>query len=114
MADAKQQQAVAPSAVWMTVKPFVNGGASGMLATCVIQPIDMVKVRPPALLFAPAAPLGLGFSGRYVRWMGWLWARYWLLRCCGLWAGSCCCNSGFEILNGVSVEESCLMDCVGG
>jgi hypothetical protein len=26
------------------VKPFVNGGASGMLATCVIQPIDMVKV----------------------------------------------------------------------
>ncbi|CAO2161500.1 unnamed protein product [Urochloa humidicola] len=45
MADAKQQQAVAPSAVWMTVKPFVNGGASGMLATCVIQPIDMVKVK---------------------------------------------------------------------
>ncbi|KAG2586279.1 hypothetical protein PVAP13_5NG032900 [Panicum virgatum] len=45
MADAKQQQAVAPSAAWMTVKPFVNGGASGMLATCVIQPIDMVKVK---------------------------------------------------------------------
>ncbi|XP_020107794.1 mitochondrial dicarboxylate/tricarboxylate transporter DTC-like isoform X2 [Ananas comosus] len=31
--------------VWSTVKPFVNGGASGMLATCVIQPIDMIKVR---------------------------------------------------------------------
>lgn len=31
--------------VWSTIKPFVNGGASGMLATCVIQPIDMVKVR---------------------------------------------------------------------
>lgn len=31
-------------AVWPTVKPFVNGGASGMLATCVIQPIDMIKV----------------------------------------------------------------------
>ena len=30
--------------VWPTVKPFVNGGASGMLATCVIQPIDMIKV----------------------------------------------------------------------
>ncbi|CAL4965924.1 unnamed protein product [Urochloa decumbens] len=45
-ADAKQQQAaVASSASWMTVKPFVNGGASGMLATCVIQPIDMVKVK---------------------------------------------------------------------
>lgn len=34
----------APSGVWPTVKPFVNGGASGMLATCVIQPIDMIKV----------------------------------------------------------------------
>lgn len=31
--------------VWPTVKPFVNGGASGMLATCVIQPIDMIKVQ---------------------------------------------------------------------
>ncbi|XP_021850914.1 mitochondrial dicarboxylate/tricarboxylate transporter DTC [Spinacia oleracea] len=31
--------------VWKTIKPFVNGGASGMLATCVVQPIDMVKVR---------------------------------------------------------------------
>lgn len=30
--------------VWSTVKPFVNGGCSGMLATCVVQPIDMVKV----------------------------------------------------------------------
>jgi len=30
--------------VWNTVKPFVNGGASGMLATCVIQPVDMIKV----------------------------------------------------------------------
>ncbi|KAF8725559.1 hypothetical protein HU200_020093 [Digitaria exilis] len=47
MADAKQQQqtAVAATGVWKTIKPFVNGGASGMLATCVIQPIDMVKVR---------------------------------------------------------------------
>ncbi|GJN02263.1 hypothetical protein PR202_ga19596 [Eleusine coracana subsp. coracana] len=49
MADAKpqqqQQQAAATAGVWNTVKPFVNGGASGMLATCVIQPIDMVKVR---------------------------------------------------------------------
>ncbi|EYU39263.1 hypothetical protein MIMGU_mgv1a010902mg [Erythranthe guttata] len=31
--------------IWSTVKPFANGGASGMLATCVIQPIDMIKVR---------------------------------------------------------------------
>eukprot|EP01025_Chloroclados_australasicus_P059095 TRINITY_DN745_c0_g1_i1.p1 TRINITY_DN745_c0_g1~~TRINITY_DN745_c0_g1_i1.p1 ORF type:complete len:320 (-),score=22.13 TRINITY_DN745_c0_g1_i1:292-1188(-) len=31
--------------VWKTLKPFVNGGLSGMAATCLIQPIDMVKVR---------------------------------------------------------------------
>lgn len=52
MADAKvksqqqpQQAAAAATGIWKTVKPFVNGGASGMLATCIIQPIDMVKVR---------------------------------------------------------------------
>ena len=50
MADAKQQPqqaaaaAAATTGVWKTIKPFVNGGASGMLATCVIQPIDMIKV----------------------------------------------------------------------
>ncbi|XP_010531153.1 PREDICTED: mitochondrial dicarboxylate/tricarboxylate transporter DTC-like [Tarenaya hassleriana] len=42
MAEEKKAK---PSGVWTTVKPFVNGGASGMLATCVIQPIDMIKVR---------------------------------------------------------------------
>nr|XP_043633256.1 mitochondrial dicarboxylate/tricarboxylate transporter DTC-like [Erigeron canadensis] len=31
--------------VWHTVKPFVNQGVSGMLATFVIQPVDMIKVR---------------------------------------------------------------------
>jgi solute carrier family 25 oxoglutarate transporter 11 len=40
MTDAKQL-----NPVWAAVKPFFNGGASGMLATCLIQPIDMVKVR---------------------------------------------------------------------
>ncbi|KAL7225266.1 hypothetical protein ACSBR1_020614 [Camellia fascicularis] len=30
--------------VWPAVKPFINGRASGMLATCVIQPTDMIKV----------------------------------------------------------------------
>lgn len=30
---------------WSTARPFVNGGLSGMMATCIIQPIDMVKVR---------------------------------------------------------------------
>lgn len=27
------------------IKPFMIGGMSGMMSTCVIQPIDMVKVR---------------------------------------------------------------------
>lgn len=45
-AEAKLQEAKpAAKSVWQNIKPFVNGGASGMLATCVIQPIDMVKVR---------------------------------------------------------------------
>lgn len=35
----------AKSTVWTTVKPFLNGGLSGMGATCVIQPVDMIKVR---------------------------------------------------------------------
>ena len=34
-----------PPAAWLAAKPFVNGGLSGMMATCIIQPIDMVKVR---------------------------------------------------------------------
>uniref|UniRef100_A0A2P2KBY2 Uncharacterized protein MANES_15G108600 n=1 Tax=Rhizophora mucronata TaxID=61149 RepID=A0A2P2KBY2_RHIMU len=42
MGEEKKPQSLG---VWPAVKPFVNGGASGMLATCVIQPIDMVKVR---------------------------------------------------------------------
>ncbi|PNH03059.1 putative mitochondrial 2-oxoglutarate/malate carrier protein [Tetrabaena socialis] len=36
---------VVPPAAWKAVKPFFNGGLSGMMATCIIQPIDMVKVR---------------------------------------------------------------------
>ncbi|KAG6683109.1 hypothetical protein I3842_13G175900 [Carya illinoinensis] len=42
MGDSKKPTA---AGVWPTVRPFVNGGTSGMLATCVIQPIDMIKVR---------------------------------------------------------------------
>ncbi|KAK2967953.1 hypothetical protein RJ640_027738 [Escallonia rubra] len=50
-----------PAGVWPTVKPFVNGGASGMLATCVmIQPIDMIKVR---------IQLGQGSAGQVTRTM---------------------------------------------
>lgn len=36
---------MADNPVWKTVKPYLNGGLSGMGATCLIQPIDMVKVR---------------------------------------------------------------------
>eukprot|EP00850_Spirogloea_muscicola_P022814 SM000313S11964 [mRNA] locus=s313:51519:53652:+ [translate_table: standard] len=35
----------AAGAAWSASKPFINGGLAGMGATCVIQPIDMVKVR---------------------------------------------------------------------
>ncbi|RWW23973.1 hypothetical protein GW17_00011749 [Ensete ventricosum] len=47
------------SGVWSTIKPFVNGGASGMLATCVIQPIDMVKVCRRSSFPSPKAAIGL-------------------------------------------------------
>ena len=34
-----------PPAAWLAAKPFINGGLSGMIATSIIQPIDMIKVR---------------------------------------------------------------------
>lgn len=48
------------NAVWKAVKPFMNGGLSGMGATCVIQPIDIVKVR--LQLGATGGPLGVAAS----------------------------------------------------
>ena len=30
---------------WVAAKPFVTGSLAGSLSTCVIQPMDMVKVR---------------------------------------------------------------------
>lgn len=33
------------SSLYQTLRPFIVGGLSGMMSTCVIQPIDMVKVR---------------------------------------------------------------------
>ncbi|KAI8608422.1 hypothetical protein BC830DRAFT_1174426, partial [Chytriomyces sp. MP71] len=35
----------ASPSVWSVAQPFVLGGASGMIATAIIQPVDMVKVR---------------------------------------------------------------------
>ncbi|KXS94558.1 hypothetical protein AC579_4474 [Pseudocercospora musae] len=43
-----QVEKVAKSAlrtIWTQLQPFVIGGGSGMVATCCIQPADMVKVR---------------------------------------------------------------------
>ena len=42
----------AKSTLWTTVKPFLNGGLSGMGATCVIQPVDMIKVSALDLVLA--------------------------------------------------------------
>jgi solute carrier family 25 oxoglutarate transporter 11 len=44
-AAAQVQGTMADNKVWKTIKPYFNGGLSGMGATCIIQPIDMVKVR---------------------------------------------------------------------
>jgi len=30
--------------VWKAVKPYVNGGLSGMASTCVIQPLDSASI----------------------------------------------------------------------
>ena len=46
------------SSLWRGIKPFVNGGTSGMMATCIIQPIDMVKVR--LQLGAVGNPISVG------------------------------------------------------
>ena len=54
-----QQSLATMSDAWKTVKPFVNGGASGMFATCLIQPIDMVKVR--IQLGAKGSPVSFWF-----------------------------------------------------
>jgi hypothetical protein len=49
MAQAKMasrsEETKVPVSVWSAVKPFMNGGLSGMGATCVIQPVDMIKVK---------------------------------------------------------------------
>jgi solute carrier family 25 oxoglutarate transporter 11 len=60
----------AKSTVWTTVKPFLNGGLSGMGATCVIQPVDMIKVRiqlgqGSALHVAKNVIANEGFGGLY-------------------------------------------------
>ena len=50
----------ATKSAWATAKPFVNGGLSGMAATCIIQPVDMVKVR--LQLGASGSPVSFPFA----------------------------------------------------
>lgn len=45
VAKAPAAAPVGAKAVWKMVAPFALGGASGMMATCFIQPVDMVKVQ---------------------------------------------------------------------
>ena len=33
------------TSIFSTIRPFIFGGISGMTATAVIQPVDMLKVR---------------------------------------------------------------------
>ena len=54
------------NAVWKTVKPFMNGGLSGMGATCIIQPLDIVKAshRCAIPLHAPSHVKGQRWFSR--------------------------------------------------
>jgi solute carrier family 25 (mitochondrial oxoglutarate transporter), member 11 len=54
---AQSTSSMADNQVWKAVKPFMNGGLSGMGATCVIQPLDIVKVR--LQLGATGGPFGV-------------------------------------------------------
>jgi len=56
---------MADNKVWKSVKPFFNGGASGMMATVIIQPIDMVKVR--IQLGAAGSPVSTAQQQRALR-----------------------------------------------
>ncbi|KAG1659825.1 hypothetical protein FOA52_003768 [Chlamydomonas sp. UWO 241] len=56
MSDQKKS----PPAAWLAVKPYLNGGLSGMGSTCIIQPIDMVKVR--IQLGETGGPLAVGMK----------------------------------------------------
>jgi solute carrier family 25 oxoglutarate transporter 11 len=48
MGSPSEENKVPVTTVWTAVKPFLNGGLSGMGATCVIQPVDMIKVKCPS------------------------------------------------------------------
>lgn len=43
--QAQPPKPAAQKSTWSVLEPFVIGGASGITATCFIQPVDMVKVR---------------------------------------------------------------------
>jgi solute carrier family 25 oxoglutarate transporter 11 len=58
--------------VWKASKPFVVGSASGMFATCCIQPIDMVKVRIQLLAGTAEAAGPIGVASKMLREEGFL------------------------------------------
>lgn len=41
---ASSSPATSQSKIMDIIQPFIIGGLSGMLATCIIQPVDMIKV----------------------------------------------------------------------
>ena len=53
-------KAGAKNPYWVTVSPFVLGGTSGMIATSVIQPMDMIKVQ---IQLSGEGQKGKGVSG---------------------------------------------------
>ena len=58
-----QRNKMADHAVWKAVKPYVNGGLSGMASTCVIQPLDSTSMHANAMRWGA----GRGDAG----WIGW-------------------------------------------
>lgn len=60
MAASAQKQSSGP---WQTLKPFVNGGLSGIAATCVMQPVDIVKVRSATVAHRATGSHAAGAAG---------------------------------------------------
>jgi hypothetical protein len=58
--------------VWKAVKPFMNGGLSGMGATCVIQPLDIVKVRLRSIERASDRSIDRRTRGRSIARARWI------------------------------------------
>lgn len=87
-----------PPAAWLAVKPYLNGGLSGMAATCIIQPIDMVKVR--IQLGAKGSPV----SACFVMFLDlpvfcFVTVAWRLLQHVGVLHDACAAKSPYQIIN---------------